>query len=377
MPRDGPDMNFDLTEEHQMLQDMVARYLGEHHDFDAKRAIARADGGFSRQLWERLADQLGILGASFPESAGGTGGSALDTIVIARELGRALVSSPYIPTIVTAGGLLARSGAAGLDMLRSIIAGQAVVAYCDGIGGAITVRKSGEDFVLDGKADLVIGGGWADWLLVSARDARGAVELFLLPSQAPGIDRRDHVTIDGGSASDFRFSTAIVADGGPILTGGTALDAIAAAEEEGEVALCAEACGILRKMLEDTLEYARQREQFGRAISAFQVIQHRLVDMFMAVEQADAATMLAGWSLDSPDRGKAVAAAKVQVAQACRGVGQAAIQIHGGIGMTDELPLGHYFRRATMIERLFGAVDDNLRRYAELNRPVVQTEDAA
>lgn len=367
-------MNFELTDEQKLLQETLARYLASRHDFQTRREIAASPAGYSRSLWRAFAGELGALGAIFPEEAGGIGGGAIDMLVIARELGRALVTSPYLQTIVIAGGILRRIVMArAADLLAPIISGDRLLALCGGslalCGGSnargIGVRVDAVHRSLRGEATLIHDASWADFLIVAARDEVNEFNLFLVPTNAAGITRRDHLTIDGGRVSDIVF-TDVDWEGTPLATGEEARRAVDSAMDDAIVALCAEACGVMQRLLSDSLIYARQRVQFGQPISSFQVIQHRLVDMFMEVEQAEAATMAAAWQLACPprERGAATSAAKVQVSEACRNVGQAAIQIHGGVGMTDDLALGHYFRRATVIEKQFGSVHDHLRRFA-------------
>jgi len=376
-------MNFSFTEEQSLLRDALASYLGDHYAFDQRRAAIRSASGWRPEVWKAFANDLGILGATFPEDLGGLGGGATETLVIMEELGKALVVEPYLATVVIAGGFLNRSDhPAAAELIGQIIAGEATFAFAHAEPQgryalndvAVTATKQGAGFVLNGQKAVVLGAPWASHLLVTARtggarrDASG-ISVFLVDPKASGVVMREYPTVDGGRAAEIAFENVAVGSDAMIGAEGQSLPLIEAVTDEATAALCAEACGVLRRLHEGTLEYTKQRKQFGQPISQFQVLQHRMVDMFIAFEQSVSMTYMATIKLSAPadERAKAVSAAKVQIGRACRFVGQNAIQLHGGMGMTDEMAIGHYFKRATMIEAQFGNTDHHLARYEALS----------
>jgi hypothetical protein len=333
-------------------------------------------------VWNAFAEELGILGAPFSEELGGLGGGPVENMIVMQELGRALVVEPYLGTVVIGGGFLKHSGHPGAEaLIAQIIAGEAIFAfaYAEPQGRynladlKTTAKKDGASYVLNGHKAVVIGAPYATHLIVTVRtgggqrDAQG-VSVFIVDKGAAGVTTRDYSTVDGFRASEVHLENVKV--GAEALVGpeGQALPLVEKVVDEAIAATCAEACGVLAKLHEGTLEYTRQRKQFGQPISSFQVLQHRMVDMFIQVEQAVSMTYMATIKLaDERERTKAAAAAKVQIGKACRFVGQNAIQLHGGMGMTDEMAIGHYFKRATMIESAFGSIDHHLARYEFLS----------
>jgi alkylation response protein AidB-like acyl-CoA dehydrogenase len=302
-------------------------------------------------------------------------------LVIMEEFGRALVVEPYLQTVVIAGACLAR-GAPALagEHLPAVAAGERIIAFAQSEPGGrynladvqTQAKRDGAGFTLDGRKAVVIGAPLADHLIVTARTAgarrdRQGVSVLLVPKDAKGVSTRDYPTVDGFQASEVGFER--VALGGDALIGefDDGLPLLERVADAAVAGLCAEAVGVLRTMHALTLDYAKTRKQFGQPIGDFQVIQHRLVDMFMAVEQSVSMAYLAALKLDDSDqeRARACAAAKAQAGRAGRFVGQSAIQIHGGMGVTDELRVGHYFKRATMIDAQFGDVEHHLKRYAD------------
>jgi len=372
-------MDFSFTEEQTMLRDTVASYLADHYDFDARRAAIGTATGWRPAVWKAFAADLGILGASFPEDLGGLGGDAIGTMVIMEEFGKALVVEPYLGTVVIGGGFLKHAAPPSApDLIGKIIAGEAMMAFayaepqgrynlCD---LATTARRQGAGWVLNGQKAVVVGAPWATHLIVTARtggaqrEAQG-VSVFLIDKAAKGVVTRDYPTVDGGRASEVFLENVSVGADALISREGAGLPLVEQVVDEAVAAICAEACGVLRKLHEGTLEYTKQRRQFGAPIASFQVLQHRMVDMFIQVEEAVSMTYMAHIMLgEAPaKRARAVSAAKVQIGRACRFVGQNAIQLHGGMGMTEEMAIGHYFKRATLIENQFGSVDHHLRRY--------------
>ncbi len=376
-------MDFSFTEEQSMLRDTVASYLADHYGFEARRAGIRSEAGWRPEVWKAFAEDLGILGAAFSEDLGGLGGGATDTMVLMEEFGKALVVEPYLGTVVIGGGFLKHGEPAGAaELIERIIAGEITMAFAwaepQGRYGLsdlkTTARKDGAGYVLNGHKAVVIGAPWASHLIVTARTGGGqrdpeGVSVFLVEANAEGIVTRDYPTVDGHRASEVYFENLTVPAEALIGSEGAALPLVEQVVDEAIAATCAEACGVLRRLHEGTLEFTRARKQFGAPIASFQVLQHRMVDMFIQVEQAVSMTYMAHIKLGEPaaERAKAVSAAKVQVGRACRFVGQNAIQLHGGMGMTDEMAIGHYFKRATMIEGQFGSVDHHLRRYEALS----------
>ncbi len=376
-------MDFSFTEEQTMLRDTVASYLGDHYDFDKRRAAVKSAAGWRPEVWKAFAEELGILGAAFPEELGGLGGGATENMVIMEEFGKALVVEPYLGTVVIGGGFLKHGKPAGGDeLIGKIIGGEATVAFAYAEPQArynwadlkTTARKDGAGWVLNGAKAVVIGAPWASHLIVTARtggsqrEASG-VSVFLMDKAAKGVSTRDYPTVDGQRASEVTFENVSLPAEALIGQEGAGLPLVETVIDEAIAATCAEACGVLRRLHEGTLDYTKQRKQFGQPIAQFQVLQHRMVDMFIQVEQAVSMTYMAHIKLseDAVARGKAISAAKVQIGRACKFVGQNAIQLHGGMGMTDEMAIGHYFKRATMIEGQFGSVDHHLRRYESLS----------
>jgi len=376
-------MDFSFTEEQSMLRDTVASYLADHYGFEARRAGIHSEAGWRPEVWKAFAEDLGILGAAFSEDLGGLGGGATDTMVLMEEFGKALVVEPYLGTVVIGGGFLKHGKPAGAaELIERIIAGEITMAFAWAEPQGryslsdvkTTARKDGAGYVLNGHKAVVIGAPWASHLIVTARTGGGqrdpeGVSVFLVEANAEGIVTRDYPTVDGHRASEVYFENLTVPAEALIGPEGAALPLVEQVVDEAIAATCAEACGVLRRLHEGTLEFTRARKQFGAPIASFQVLQHRMVDMFIQVEQAVSMTYMAHIKLDEPaaERAKAVSAAKVQVGRACRFVGQNAIQLHGGMGMTDEMAIGHYFKRATMIEGQFGSVDHHLKRYEALS----------
>ena len=299
-----------------------------------------------------------------------------------EEFGKALVVEPYLGTVVIGGGFLKHSGhAAAADLIGGIIEGRNIFAFAQAepqsrynlAAVTTTAKKDGQGWILNGHKAVVVGAPFATHFIVTARtgggerDAEG-VSVFLVEKSAKGVTTRDYPTVDGNRASEVYFENVALGAYALVGTLDHGLPLVEKVVDEAIAATCAEACGVLRKLHEGTLDYTKQRKQFGVPISSFQVLQHRMVDMFINVEQAVSMTYMANIKVsDDAERAKAVSAAKVQIGKACRFVGQNAIQLHGGMGMTDEMAIGHYFKRATMIESAFGSVDHHLARYEFLS----------
>ena len=373
-------MDFSQTEEQTLLQNSVARYLADNYTFEAWRRFTRSETGRDPAHWRQFAE-LGLLAAPLPEEHGGLGGGALETMVVMKEFGRALVVEPYVSTVIVAGGMLARSGSAGVrqEWLPRIAAGETIIAFAFAeprsrynLAEVATIaKKQGSAYVLNGQKAVVIGAPWADALLVTARtsgdtrDEKG-ISVFLVDKRANGLAARDYPTVDGTRASEISFENVEVLSEYLIGAAGEGLPLIAQACDEAIVAHCAEAVGAMSALLDQTVAYAKTRKQFGQPIGKFQVLQHRMVDMFVQLEQAISMTLLATLKLGRPERARTAAAAKVAVGRAARFVGEQAIQIHGGMGMTDDLAAGHYFKRLTLFDTLYGNADHHLVRFAKL-----------
>lgn len=376
-------MDFSFTEEQSMLRDTIASYLADNYSFDARRAAIASEAGWRPAVWKAFADELGILGAAFSEELGGLGGGPIDNMVVMEEFGKALVVEPYMGTVVIGGGFMKHSGYAGAaDVIGKIISGDTIIAFAYAEPQArytwqdlkTTAKKDGSGYVLNGHKAVVIGAPWATHLVVTARTGggqrdAGGVSVFLVDKSAKGVTTRDYPTVDGLRASEVTFENVSLGADALIGTEGQGLPLVEKVVDEALAATCAEACGVLRQLHEGTLEYTKQRKQFGVPISSFQVLQHRMVDMFIQLEQSISMTYMATIKLTEADeeRAKATAAAKVQIGKACKFVGQNAIQLHGGMGMTDEMAIGHYFKRATMIESAFGSTDHYLSKYEGLS----------
>lgn len=375
-------MNFDYTDEQNMLRDSIAKWAAGEYDFDKRRAALSADDAWKRN-WAQFAE-LGLLAAPLPEAYSGLGGGALDVAVVMEEFGKALVVEPYVATAVIAAGAIAAAGseAQKQEHLNAIATGERVYAFAQAepksrwslTDVATTAKPDGAGYVLNGHKAVVIGASQADQLLVTARtggaqrEAKG-VSLFVVAKAAKGVSVRDYPTMDGTRAGEVYFENVALGAEHRIGAEGEAAALVERIVDAANAAHCHEAVGCLRMMHQLTQDYAKTRKQFGRAIGEFQVIQHRLVDMFMGVEESVSMALLATLKLDASEteRAKAVSAAKVSIGRAARFVGQAAVQTHGGMGVTDEMRVGHYFKRVTMLDATYGNVDYHLKRYAELN----------
>lgn len=362
-------MDFRLTDDQRMLAETLGRFLGDKYPLATRHEIARSEARFSREMWTRFAG-LGVVGAMFGEDAGGYGGSGSDLAVVFEALGRHLVVEPFLPTLL-AGSLIAALGnkpqKAKLD---EIIAGQTLVAFAHGepqshydlADVALKATKTAKGWSLRGDKSVVLGGEAADLFVVSARTSGKArdpagISLFLVDARAPGLSRRGYATVDGYPAAEIAFA-GVAAE--PLGKTGSALKAIEAAVARALVALCAESLGAMERARELTIEYMHTRKQFGVPIGAFQALQHRMADVLIELEQMRSAVINAAGHLSDKRRDWYVSAAKHLAGRIGRQVAEEAIQIHGGMGMTWEYPVGHYAKRITMIDHLFGDADHHL-----------------
>jgi alkylation response protein AidB-like acyl-CoA dehydrogenase len=374
-------MNFELNQDQQMLQNMLRQFLAQRYGFAERTAASRSDLGFRPEIWSALTGELGLLGATVSQDRGGLGGGAVEQMIIMEELGRALVLEPVAETLFHGAWLLERAGGTVAGLLADVAAGKVRLALAIGepqmrydyADVAATAERSASGWRLNGQKSVAIAAPWADQLIVAARTSGHAgdtagISLFLVPADAAGVSMHPYPTIDGRRAADFILSDVEVSQEALIGGEGQGLELLEELRDRAVAAQAAEASGLLDKLLQDTVAYTQQRQQFGQPIASFQVLQHRMVDMYMHVELTRAAALLATLKLDAPadERARAASSAKAIVAEACRFVGQNAVQLHGGMGMTDELPIGHYFKRATQIEGEFGSADWHLARRAKL-----------
>jgi alkylation response protein AidB-like acyl-CoA dehydrogenase len=373
-------MDFNLSKEQELLRDGLGRFLSTRYDLEKSRAAAKTGSGWQPDIWRGFADELGILGAALPEDVGGIGGGPVEVMVIAEALGHALVVEPYVDTIVVAAGLLQRAGGpAAKALLQKVVAGSAIVALAaaEPTSGeqwqdvSTVADRDGDEWVLRGSKIVAMSAPLATHLLITARTP-GGLSLFLVETESAstGIETHNYRTVDDRRAADLVFDGLRLPASALLGEEGDAWPSLARARDEGAAAICSEAVGCMRKVLADTVEYCKQRQQFGQPIGSFQVLQHRMVDMYMEVEQAVAAVYLAVLNLEAePDaRARAVSAAKATIGRAARFIGQQAVQLHGGMGMTEELAIGHYFKRLTALQFEFGSTDFHVARYAQLTK---------
>lgn len=376
-------MNFTLTDEQNLLRASLGQFLQQRYDFAERTAASRGAAGYRADIWSALANELGVLGMTISEAHGGLGGGPVEQMILMEEAGRALLIEPVSETVFQAGWLLEQAGGALAGQLLGQIAGGAVkLAVALGEPSmrydladiSIRALRDGTGWRLDGVKAMVMAAPWADRLIVAARTAGQAgdadgLSLFVVDPAAPGVALHPYPTVDGRRAADIEFAGVALPAEAQIGPEGGALALLEAMRDRAIAAQAAEAAGLLDKLLADTVEYTKQRQQFGQPISSFQVLQHRMVDMYMQVEMVRSAAVLAALKLDGDpaERARAASAAKVTVANACRFIGQNAVQLHGGMGMTDELPIGHYFKRATLIESEHGTADWHLARHAALS----------
>jgi hypothetical protein len=376
-------MDFSISDEQSMLADSVARFIDNEYGFEKRLQIAAGDETFSPEVWQTFAE-LGWTAVLFDEQDGGLDGGPVELMLMMEQFGRGLVVEPFLATVVLAGGILKR--AANRDQkerwLRRLIAGemQAALAFAEPQGRfdvcdiATTATADGENFLLDGTKAVVLNGGAADLIVVPARTSgehadRDGITLFAVMPDVDGVSRRQYPTVDAHSAAELRLQRVRVGRDhvlGDIGGGGEVLQSVA---DEATLAVSAEAHGIIRSMHSKTVEYSKNRVQFGVPIGSFQALQHRMVDMLMACEQIHSLLMWTAMTAaaGSPEAPQAISALKYQIGTAGRLVAQDAVQIHGGMGVSWELDIAHYFKRFSTIELLFGNADFHLDRFVALS----------
>ena len=381
-------MDFSFSEEQQQLSDTLGRFVARDYTFERRRGIKDSASGWSREVWRTLAD-IGVLAVNVPEEHGGLGYGAVETMLVMNTFGAALLVEPYLSSAVIATALVRELGEAGdsalqAELLPQLAAGEkiAVLAHFEPASRFETrhvetvARATDGSYVLNGHKAVVLHAGAADVLLVSARTSGGAddaegISLFLVPRDTPGLSLREYPTLDGQRAAEVMLEGVSVPATSRLGSVGTVLPAIEQALDIGLAALCAEAVGVMDALIAATVEFLKTRQQFGQPIGRFQALQHRMADMLMHREQARSMSYLAAMrctSEDVRDRRRTLSAAKVTIGQACRFIAQNAVQLHGGMGMTDELIVSHWFKRLTAIEMSFGDTDSHLQRFARLSR---------
>ncbi len=370
-------MDFELKPEQEQLRDMLQRYVRKDYAFEARRRIIASPEGFSREVWKTFAE-LGLTGIGIPEEHGGIGGDAVDTFVVMESLGTGLVVEPYIPTVVLGAGLVRDAGttAQKAAILPAVAGGEMLLALAHLEPGgrfesdrvATTAKRSGSGYVLKGSKAVVLGGEAADRLVVSAATQAGA-SLFLVDPKAKGVSRKGYRTRDSQRAADVVLDDVAVDAAALLGNEGEGLAHVERAIDGAIAALCAEAVGCMDALNAQTLEYLKTRKQFGVPIGTFQVLKHRMADMFIAAAQARSMAYLAVLRADDRDRARrqrSIAAAKALVGKSARTVGHGAVQLHGGMGVVDELIVSHYFKRLTAINTTFGDADHHLARFSDL-----------
>jgi alkylation response protein AidB-like acyl-CoA dehydrogenase len=379
-------MDFNLTKEQEQLSDTIQRFVAKEYAVERRKAILESKEGFSREVWAKLGE-LGLLALQVPEEHGGMGAGAVEVLLAMNAIGKGLVLEPFLPSAILGTALVRELGSA--EQQRSILpklaVGELIVVPAHGETGArydlerVATKAAAfaDGFVLEGKKTVVLHAPAADLLIVSARtsgkvDDEAGISLFVVPRDAPGLSLRAYPTVDGRRAADVTLHETRVPRSSLLGAEGRAFATLSTVFDLGLAALCAEAVGALQASLDATVEYTKTRKQFGQPIGKFQALQHRMVDMFIHVEQARSMSFLAAMRCTDPDaavRRGAVSAAKVLVGQACRYVGQQSIQLHGGMGMTDELLISHHFRRLAAIELSLGDTEHHLEQFVRSAAP--------
>jgi alkylation response protein AidB-like acyl-CoA dehydrogenase len=379
-------MEFNYSEEQLALQDTLQRFISRDYDFDKRRRFSASSLGYSAEAWSQFAE-LGLLALPLPEAFGGLGGTAVDIMLVMEQFGQGLLLEPYLSTVVICGGLIRDAASEPMQqkLLPEIAAGTtklSLAAY-EAAGRyelsyvGCTAQESGASWRLSGRKTVVLDGASADYYLVSARSSgkvgdRDGISLFLVPRDAKGLTAAAYPTQSGARAADLQLENVTLGADALIGAPSKGLALIERAVDRANAALCAEAVGIINALNQATLNYLKTRKQFGVAIGTFQALKHKMADMLIAAEQSRSMAIIAAVHADSPDaadRHRAVSAAKAYVGQAGRLVGQHAVQMHGGMGVVDELIVSHYFKRLTMIDLSFGDADYHLASFSDTLRP--------
>jgi hypothetical protein len=376
-------MNFEHTEDRRMLADSLGRFIKEQYGFETRDRIARSAQGYSPEMWRQFAD-LGMIGALFSEERGGFGGAGFDIAVVFEALGRGLVVEPFLGSAVLAGGAIAAAGSeAQQGLLAEIMAGTCIGAFAHAEPDAhyelahvrTRAERRGDSWVLNGAKAVVAHGESADLFVVSARSAGGVddeagLSLFVVPARTAGLSLRGYPNIDGGRAAEVTLDDVTLGPDALLGAEGAAFSVVENVLGTGILALCAESLGAMDAAKDATLDYLRTRQQFGVPIGSFQALQHRMADLLLEIEQARSAVINAAAALatERVTRERALSAAKFTIGRVGTRVAEECIQLHGGIGMTWELPLAHYAKRLVMIDHQLGDEDHHLERYIALGR---------
>jgi alkylation response protein AidB-like acyl-CoA dehydrogenase len=371
-------MDFRLSDDRRMLAETLERFLRDNYSQEKRHAIAAGEDGFSREMWRQFCE-LGAVGAMFPETAGGFGGAGADLTVLFEPLGRALVVEPFLPTLLAGSVLVELGGEAAVERMAQVISGDRLIALAHGepqaryelADVAAVANRVGKGYLINATKSVVLGGAAADWLLVTARlpgnEGEGQpISAFLVDAAAKEVSRRSYATVDGYAAAEIE-----IADAPATLLGeeGSAFAALENAYSRAIVAVCAECLGAMEVAKDLTIEYMHTRKQFGVPIGKFQALQHRMADVLIEIEQMRSAVINAAGHLEDgrAEREWHVSAAKNLAGRVGRQVAEEAIQIHGGMGMTWEYPVGHYAKRIVMIDHLFGDTDHHLERFIAIS----------
>ena len=375
-------MDFTFNEEQSLIQDQVDQFVQKEYDWETRQSLSNSELGFGEDNWKKFAE-LGWLGISVSEDSGGFGGSAIESMLIMEAFGKGLVVEPFLETVIMAGGLIDDHGSdqQKSSFLEPAIAGEMhlALAYAEpqsrfNLSDVVTEAKAdGDNFIINGYKSVVMNGPSADQIIVSARTSgtqldENGISLFIIDANASGLDKTNYKTVDGRRASDLTFENVSVSKENLIGDQDKGFDILDSAIDKAILAISAEAVGAMEVLYKTTVEYTKTREQFGTAIGKFQVLQHRMVDMFMEYEQCKSLLYMATMKHEekAQDAKKAISGLKYQVGKAGKFIGQQAVQLHGGMGVTDELNVGHYFKRLTTVGTIFGNADYHLKKYTAL-----------
>ena len=375
-------MDFTFNEEQTLIQDQVDQFIQKEYDWETRQSLSNSELGFGDNNWQKFAE-LGWLGISTSEDNGGFGGSAIESMLIMEAFGKGLVVEPFLETIIMSGGLIDEHGSdqQKSSILEPAIAGQLhlALAYAEpqsrfNLSDVVTEAKSdGDNFILNGYKSVVMNGPSANKIIISARTSGSQLEengitLFIVDGDSQGLNKTNYKTVDGRRASDLTIENVSVSKDDAIGQIDAGFDILDSSIDRAILAISAEAVGAMEVLYKTTVEYTKTREQFGTSIGKFQVLQHRMVDMFMEYEQCKSLLYMATMKHEegSADAKKAISGLKYQVGKAGRFIGQQAVQLHGGMGVTDELNVGHYFKRLTTVGTIFGNSDYHLKKYTSL-----------
>lgn len=375
-------MDFTFNEEQTLIQDQVDQFVQKEYDWETRQSLSNSELGFGEDNWKKFAD-LGWLGISVSEDSGGFGGSAIESMLIMEAFGKGLVVEPFLETIIMAGGMIDDNGSdeQKSSILEPVISGQMhlAIAYAEpqsrfNLADVVTeAKEDGDNYVLNGYKSVVMNGPSADKIIVSVRTSssqldESGISLFIVDANAEGLNKTNYKTVDGRRASDLTLENVKVSKSDLIGNPDSGLTILESAIDKAILAISAEAVGAMEVLYKTTVEYCKTREQFGTAIGKFQVLQHRMVDMFMEYEQCKSLLFMATMKHEegAQDAKKAISGLKYQVGKAGKFIGQQAVQLHGGMGVTDELNVGHYFKRLTTVGTIFGNTDYHLKKYTSL-----------